>query len=92
VLRALSLGVTGRLAKGASPVVEAALFKDLGTGFEQSLPPLLTDALGRHPERELPPELLRTLAYTTAVAPSYSLRGGTREILRGMVARGMGLR
>jgi hypothetical protein len=25
-------------------------------------------------------------------APSYSLRGGTREILRGMIARGLGLR
>ena len=24
--------------------------------------------------------------------PSFSLRGGTREILRGMIARGMGLR
>jgi hypothetical protein len=35
---------------------------------------------------------MRTLAYTAAMAPSFSLRGGTREILRGMIARGMGLR
>lgn len=92
VLRALSLGVTGRLDEGASPVVEAALFKDVGTGFEQSLPALITDALGRLPRQELPEALLRTLDYTAAIAPTYSLRGGTREILRGMVARGMGLR
>jgi acyl-CoA dehydrogenase len=26
------------------------------------------------------------------VAPSFSLRGGTREILRGILARGLGLR
>jgi hypothetical protein len=26
------------------------------------------------------------------LAPSFSLRGGTREILRGIVARGLGLR
>jgi acyl-CoA dehydrogenase len=26
------------------------------------------------------------------MAPTYSLRGGTREILRGMIARGLGLR
>jgi hypothetical protein len=26
------------------------------------------------------------------VSPSFSLRGGTREILRGIVARGLGLR
>ena len=32
------------------------------------------------------------LAYTTQMAPTFSLRGGTREILRGMIARGMGLR
>ena len=36
--------------------------------------------------------LLRTLAYVTQIAPTYSLRGGTREILRGMIARGLGLR
>ena len=92
VLRAFSMGVTGRLAEGESPVIEAALFKDVGTGFEQSLPPLISDALGRRPEQPLPEVLERTLAYTAAIAPSYSLRGGTREILRGMVARGMGLR
>jgi alkylation response protein AidB-like acyl-CoA dehydrogenase len=34
----------------------------------------------------------RVLAYITQVAPSFSLRGGTREILRGIIARGMGLR
>jgi acyl-CoA dehydrogenase len=28
----------------------------------------------------------------TQVAPSFSLRGGTRDILRGMIARGLGLR
>jgi hypothetical protein len=32
------------------------------------------------------------LAYLTQMAPSFSLRGGTREILRGIIARGLGLR
>jgi acyl-CoA dehydrogenase len=36
--------------------------------------------------------LLRTLAFVARIAPSYSLRGGTREILRGMITRGLGLR
>ena len=36
--------------------------------------------------------LLRTLAYVLQVCPSFSLRGGTREILRGVIARGLGLR
>ena len=37
-------------------------------------------------------ELRRTLEYVTLVAPSFSLRGGTREILRGIIARQLGLR
>ena len=34
----------------------------------------------------------QVLAFLTMEAPSFSLRGGTREILRGMIARGLGLR
>lgn len=92
VLRAMSIAVTRRLVDGGSPIVEAALVKDLGTEFEQSIPGLIGDLLGADPAAALPGPLLRTLAYTQAMAPSYSLRGGTREILRGMIARGMGLR
>ena len=33
-----------------------------------------------------------TLAYVLQVCPTFSLRGGTREILRGVIARGLGLR
>jgi hypothetical protein len=32
------------------------------------------------------------LAHAIAHAPSFSIRGGTREILRGIIARGLGLR
>ncbi|KJK26338.1 acyl-CoA dehydrogenase [Burkholderiaceae bacterium 16] len=92
VLRAMSLAVTARLAAGESPVVEAALVKDLGTEFEQSIPALAEAALGADPQLAADPGLYRTLAYVSQVAPSYSLRGGTREILRGMIARGLGLR
>lgn len=92
-LRALSIAVTGKLARGESPVVEAALVKDLGTGLEQAIPSLLADDLAsRDPAVPIPAELWRTLGYITRVAPSYSLRGGTRDILRGMIARGLGLR
>jgi alkylation response protein AidB-like acyl-CoA dehydrogenase len=91
-LRGMSMAVTRRLADGGSPIVEAALVKDLGTEFEQSLGTLIAGALAADPEAVPPEELLRTLAYVTGMAPSYSLRGGTREILRGMIARGLGLR
>ncbi len=33
-----------------------------------------------------------TLAEAVLHAPSFTLRGGTREILRGIIARGLGLR
>ena len=87
----MSISVTARLARGESPVVEAALVKDLGTTFEQSIPATLEAALG-DPAEPVDGELLRALAYLSQVAPTFSLRGGTREILRGMVARGLGLR
>jgi alkylation response protein AidB-like acyl-CoA dehydrogenase len=91
VLRAMSVAVTSRLVEGESPVVEAALVKDLGTEFEQMIPVVVADILAS-PGHVAPGPLMRTLAYTAAMAPSFSLRGGTREILRGMIARGMGLR
>lgn len=92
VLREMSMAVTAQLAAGQSPSVEAALVKDMGTEFEQALPALIADALGSDPEH-LPDAPLRdTLVYLTQIAPAFSLRGGTREILRGMIARSLGLR
>jgi alkylation response protein AidB-like acyl-CoA dehydrogenase len=91
-LRAMSIAVTARLAAGESPVIEASLVKDLGTSFEQEAPGLIGDDLAAHPDEPLDPDLYRTLLYVSQIAPSFSLRGGTREILRGIIARGLGLR
>jgi alkylation response protein AidB-like acyl-CoA dehydrogenase len=91
-LREMSLALSARLAEGASPVIEAALVKDLGTEFEQALPNWLADALYAAPDDAPPDMLLRTLHYVLQVCPTFSLRGGTREILRGVIARGLGLR
>ena len=104
-LRSMSLALTARVAAGASPMTEAALVKDLGTELEQFMPIAIGDALASAAvsrpaapgeagvARPSPPdELLRTLAYITQFAPTFSLRGGTREILRGLIARGLGLR
>jgi len=92
VLRSMSLAVTGLLVSGADPVVAAAIVKDLGTGVEQHIPDLVGRLVAADPLAAPPATLLRTLAYVTQIAPSYSLRGGTREILRGMIARSLGLR
>lgn len=92
VLRSMSIATTSRLAAGESPVIEAALMKDLGTQFEQDIPAWIADELASSDAPVTDDELMRTLSYVTKVAPSYSLRGGTREILRSMIARGLGLR
>lgn len=91
-LRALSLAVTARLAAGEQPVVEASLMKDLGTRFEQSVPTLIADDLASHPDEAVAPDLMAVLRHMTNIAPAFSLRGGTREILLGIIARGLGLR
>ena len=91
-LRNMSLAVTALLAEGKSPALEASVVKDLGTGFEQSIPGLITDHLASLEDGAVPGELLATLAYVAGMSPSFSLRGGTREVLRGIIARGLGLR
>jgi hypothetical protein len=88
----MSVAVTSQLVRGESPVVEAALVKDLGTEFEQSIAAVIEAAVGMDPAAPIDPDLYRTVAYVGQIAPTFSLRGGTREILRGMIARGLGLR
>jgi acyl-CoA dehydrogenase len=92
-LRQLSISVARALTGGQSPVNEAALVKDLGTRFEQESADLAADLLsyvsantdGRAQVAEL-------VEVARVHAPMFTLRGGTNEVLRGMVARGMGLR
>jgi len=91
-LRAMSVAVQHRLTQGESPIVEAALVKELGTTLEQMIPAAIADALFAGDAEDVPVELLMTLKYVTEASPSFSLRGGTRDILRGMIARGLGLR
>ena len=91
-LRAMSVSVQEKLTQGASPIVEAALVKELGTTLEQMIPAAIAEDLFSRDTEDVPLELLMTLKYVTEASPSFSLRGGTRDILRGMIARGLGLR
>lgn len=91
-LRAMSVAVQQKLVQGESPIVEAALVKELGTTLEQMIPATIAEDLFARETEEVPVELLMTLKYITEASPSFSLRGGTRDILRGMIARGLGLR
>ncbi|MGZ5999064.1 MAG: acyl-CoA dehydrogenase family protein [Rhizomicrobium sp.] len=88
-LRQMSLSITGKIVAGEDPASDAAIVKDLGTSLEQEIP--------RAIQALAPPGLNdksfdETLSYLLQSSPSFSLRGGTREILRGIVARELGLR
>lgn len=91
-LRQMSLSVAGQLAAGKDPAVEAAMVKDLGNGFEQELPRLVQALCDAGVELGGEQPLAQVLAFLVQASPSFSLRGGTREILRGIIARGLGLR
>ncbi len=92
-LREMSLSVAGMLEAGGLPEVEAALVKDLGTNWEQALPARVRDLLPERPAAADGEEGLEALlGHATLIAPKLTIQGGTREILRGIIARGLGLR
>jgi len=90
-LRQMSVSVAGMLDEGANPALEASVVKDLGAVFEQDLPNIAHRLMGLEPDAN-GSDFQRYLAILTQISPSFSLRGGTREILRGIIARGLGLR
>ncbi|MGB1906944.1 MAG: acyl-CoA dehydrogenase family protein, partial [Spongiibacter sp.] len=91
-LRQMSLAVTHLLDQGENPSVAASCVKDLGAVFEQELPEIAQLLCDVEPTQSGGSDLAQVMAYLTQQAPSFSLRGGTREILRGIIARGLGLR
>ncbi len=88
-LRQMSISVAGMLQAGASPAVEAALVKALGNDFEKELPEIARLAAPHVADDH---RFRATLSQTLLHLPAFTLRGGTREILRGVIARGLGLR
>ncbi|MBY0509788.1 MAG: acyl-CoA dehydrogenase family protein [Rhodospirillaceae bacterium] len=91
ILRQMSLAVAGKLEAGEQPNVEAALVKDMGNALEQQMPGILRRIDQRRPDLGVE-GYESLLAEALLQAPSITLRGGTPEILRGIIARGLGLR
>lgn len=90
-LRQMSLAVAGALARGDAPEVAAALVKDLGTRLENEVIDVAR-RLARVEAAPSAPGLPGLLAGAVMYSPGFTLRGGTNEILRGVVARALGLR
>jgi alkylation response protein AidB-like acyl-CoA dehydrogenase len=91
-LRRMSLSVAGMMQVGEQPLNEAAVVKDLGTRYEQDLPNVARTLFPAEPELESAEAYVAMLAAAIMNAPRLSIQGGTREILRGIIARGLGLR
>jgi len=85
-LRALSMNVADSIQRGEIPSTEAAMVKDLGTRFEGDIietARLLVSPVGGGDDFQ------RLYHEAVLAAPGFTLRGGTSEILRGIVARGL---
>jgi alkylation response protein AidB-like acyl-CoA dehydrogenase len=92
-LRQMSLSVAGKLQQGQMPVTEASVVKDLGTAFQQDLPEVAR--LLAQSEATSPDDLddfIEIARQATLLSPAYTIQGGTTQILRGIIARGLGLR
>ena len=89
-LRRMSLSVAKMLDQGRDPTLEAALIKDMGTRLERRITAVA--------ERYVPDEpsldgtmLSRLTAQAIMHGPGFTIRGGTSEILRTIVAKGLEL-
>lgn len=91
-LRRMSLAVAGALESGHAPELAAAVVKDLGTRYENEVIDVARQLVAIPPDPGAESGFARLLADAVLHAPGFTLRGGTNEVLRGIVARGLGLR
>jgi len=88
-LRNLSIGVAKVLEEGGEVSVPAALVKSVGTKFEQKIPEVVRLLLDVFPQLEADCALDRYLAESTLHSPGFTIRGGTSEVLYGIIAKGV---
>src|SRR5438270_3536072 len=89
----MSVSVNGMLQAGKEPVVEGSIVKDMGTVWEQKLPNRVRELAAFIEESESNRATLEEqLRFATLIAPKLTIQGGTTEVLRGIIARGLGLR
>lgn len=93
-LRQLSMSVASMIQQGRSPNLEAAIVKDLGTKFEQDVVRVVRNIVSAETLTAdgRADRLKALLTHAQLWAPAFTIRGGTNEILRGIIAKGIGLR
>jgi alkylation response protein AidB-like acyl-CoA dehydrogenase len=91
----MSLSVAAMLEAGESPEVEAAIVKELGNRFEREVVETARTILPLQPTGPAgsnQSDFAAIMAEAVLRLPSFTLRGGTTEIMRSIIARGLGLR
>ncbi len=89
VLHHLSLSVARSIDEGGAPAIESSLVKEMGTRFEQDVVTAVLAYLEEAPntaDDSIFGQLLITSALTQ---PSFTVRGGTNEILRSVASKGL---
>ncbi|OCB59542.1 acyl-CoA dehydrogenase [Mycobacterium vulneris] len=89
-LHHISTAVADALQRGENPDVPAAVVKVLGTTVEGDIAEFADQRTG---DDTLPdPRWTDLVATAMDQRPGFTLRGGTNEVLRGVIARGLGMR
>ena len=86
-LRRMSFSVASAMQQGIDVGTAGSFVKDLGSVFEQSIPDLARDLfdLGELDDEDF----LGVFRYVMLASPSFSIYGGTREILRGIISKAL---
>ncbi|MFN0089208.1 MAG: acyl-CoA dehydrogenase family protein [Acidimicrobiales bacterium] len=88
-MRQLSISVSRAIDTGKAPAVEAALVKDMGTVFEQQVYEAIRHLLDDEPTLDTSSLFEFLLAQAILTGPSFTIRGGTSEVLRTVASRGL---
>lgn len=88
-LRGMSRSIARLVDSGGSPVIEAAMMKEMATRFEQDCTEMVVRHLERSPDLTSDDPFESMLARAILTSPSWSIRGGTNEILRTVIAKGL---
>nr|WP_263326462.1 acyl-CoA dehydrogenase family protein [Neobacillus sp. Marseille-Q6967] len=88
-LRNMSLGIAQLLEEGVPSNIIASLVKDMGTQFEQEIAEITRLLIHVNPSMDSESRIERYMAQSILQSPGFTLRGGTNEILRGIIAKGV---
>ncbi|GAB3306817.1 acyl-CoA dehydrogenase [Epidermidibacterium keratini] len=88
-IRQMSLAVARTIDAGGAPAIESALVKDIGTKFEQHVIELIRTSLDTEIDPDGSSVLSHLLTHAVLTGPSFTIRGGTTEVLRSVASKGL---